>query len=402
MGTSGKAQATALLLAGVSLCLAAGCSSGGGGKKDRAAESSPARTTSAAPTGPPQRGERACAVKLPAGWRKALGDGEIDPAADGAREVLTAVGPGAAWAVVQSTDAGERTLQFVPESGERRDVAELGDPVEDQVDAADYDGRWLAYDLVRGRQAQSPWELVAWDAQSGKSKVVARADRDGEGQAVPGPFVQPVVRSGRVFWAQGIGGGKSAVYAEDLGKGGKRTTLYKGVADVPFAAGGVLVWPQAQGKGGTDIHLAAASLDSLKPAELPPPIARLRGVRVAGSDGRTWAWVGGKQGTELRVWRPGWKTPATLVADASEAVNGMDQVQVSGDLVTWRSTEAAWALDLRSRSYTRVTPQYGYAQARDDAIGVSYAEGEAKSAESTAVNAVVQAGELPALPRCER
>ncbi|NGN66964.1 hypothetical protein G5C51_24035 [Streptomyces sp. A7024] len=339
-------------------------------------------------------------MKLPAGWRTALGDGEIDAAED-AREVLTAVGPGAAWAVVQSTEGGERTLQFVPADGERRDVAELDDPVEDQVDAADYDGRWLAYDLVQGRQAQSPWELRAWDAETGKSKVVARADRDGKGQAVPGPFVQPVVRSGRVFWAQGTGGGKSAVYAEDLGKGGERHTLYEGVADVPFAAGGLLVWPQAKGAGGTDVRLAAASLDSLKPAKLPAPIAKLRGVRLAASDGRTWAWIGGAQGTELRVWRPGWKSPATLVADAPEAVNGMDQVQVSGDLITWRSTEAAWTLDLRSRSYTRVTPRYGYAQARDDAIGVSYAEGEAKSAEATAVNSVVQAGELPPLPRCK-
>lgn len=360
-------------------------------------------------------GDRACEVALPDEWSDALEDGRV-PVPEGERAVLTEVGPGAGWAVLQSSGpepgsgpVGERSV-VLREGDEEQPVMRLADPVEHQVGSADFDGRWLVFDVVEGRQVESPWTLYAWDATTGRRQTVAESRTAADGQsAVPGPFVQAMVRSGRLFWAQGTGGGRSAVYARDLSGGGERRTVYEGVVETPFAAGGLLVWLR-QGEspaGRPETRLAAVSADTLRRAELPGPIADLRNVRYVASDGRTWAWAGGDADRpRLYVWRTGWPEPLALVrAEGAGAVpepelGGIDQVQVTGEVVTWRTTEAAWALDLRSRSYTRVTPRYGYALARDGGLGVAYPEGEAKAAEAEDVIQLARTATLPPLPRC--
>lgn len=391
MGTFGStarksaiALSAALLLAGIS-----GCSSGDSDPEEKDTDGK----RSAPPTGAPTA-TRACAVKLPESWRKALGEGEIEPADEESREVLTEVGPGGAWTVLQSSSAEKREIALL--EGERQTVAELADPVEHQIGSADYDGQWLAYDIVEGRQLQSPWKLYAWDKASGKSEMIAEAALNRDGTAVPGPLIQVAVRSGRLFWAQGTGDGKSSVFAQDLGAGGERETLFEGVADTPFTAGGMLVWLQGD-QDGRQPRLAAVSQDTLKAAKLPPVIAKLRDIAGVASDGRTWAWVSGEQERKLMVWRTGWPKPLALVRGT---VGGVEQVQVSGDLVSWRSTEAAFALDLRSRSYTQVTPQYGYTTLRDGALGIAYVDGEAKDPGSQGVIQVARASQLEPLPRC--
>ncbi|WP_407560832.1 hypothetical protein [Streptomyces sp. 184] len=424
MGTSGEARPVVSRARGVVAALGAAvllagtpaCSSGGG---DGADDEGGSRTrTAAPPTGAPSGApvrDRACEVELPGGWSDALADGQV-PVPEGEQAVLTEVGPGAGWAVLQSSgtgDGGDGRSVVLREGGEPRPVMRLADPVEHQVGSADFDGRWLVFDVVEGRQLESPWTLYAWDATSGRRQAVAEAESAGDGQsAVPGPFVQAVVRSGRLFWAQGTGGGKSAVYARDLG-GGERRTVYEGVVDTPFAAGGLLVWlRQGESSGRPETRLAAVSMDTLRQAELPGPIAALRNVRYVASDGRTWAWAGGDaERQRLYVWREGWRKPLALVRgegagagavpEPEPELGGIDQVQVSGEVVTWRTTEAAWALDLRSRSYTRITPRYGYALARDGGLGVAYPEGEAKDPGATNVIQLTRASTLPPLPECD-
>ncbi|MEO3762904.1 hypothetical protein [Streptomyces sp. B5E4] len=419
MGTSGEPRPGALRARGVAaaalgaVVLLAGtpaCSSGGG---DGPREDSP---TAAPPTGAPVR-DRACEVGLPGGWSDALADGRV-PVPEGERAVLTEVGPGAGWSVLQSSGPapvagagpGEGRSVVLREGDAERRVMRLADPVEHQVGSADFDGRWLVFDVVEGRQLESPWTLYAWNATNGRREAVAEAESADDGKsAVPGPFVQAVVRSGRLFWAQGTGGGRSAVYARDL-DGGKRRTVYEGVVDTPFAAGGLLVWLRQSESpdGGPETRLAAVSTDTLRQAGLPGPIAALRNVRYVASDGRTWAWAGGDPDRpRLYVWREGWPEPLPLVrgGDAGPVtepeLGGIDQVQVSGEVVTWRTTEAAWALDLRSRSYTRITPRYGYALARDGGLGVAYPEGEAKAADAKDAIQLTRTAALPPLPPCD-
>ncbi|MFF9014207.1 hypothetical protein ACF09C_14730 [Streptomyces sp. NPDC014870] len=379
--SSAGARGLALLLTGI---LFAGCSSARSGP-----EPTPDRPSEPAPR--PSALAVACEVGLPADWRSALDAGELRTPA-GQRAVLTDTGPG--WTVVQLTGGDGRRAALVRAGGAPRTLLDLADPVEHQLLAADFDGRrWAAFAVLEGRTLDSPWSLYVFDAETGSSRRIARADR-------PGPLPQPVVRDGTVHWAQGVGGGKATVYAAPAAGGAPRA-LRTGVMDTPFAAGGLLVWRESAGSG---TRLAAVSLADGRPAALPAPLAALRDIRSVASDGGkggggTWAWVEGESAPRLMVWRTG-DARATAVVTASPAVDGMDQVRISGRLVTWRTPETAYALDLGSGSYARITPAYGYAQARDGALAVAYSVGNAKSADSRPVIQIVDAVRLPGLPRC--
>ncbi|MFD9035783.1 hypothetical protein ACFVZW_32265 [Streptomyces sp. NPDC059567] len=276
-----------------------------------------------------------------------------------------------------------------PEPAPPRTLLTLADPVEHQLLAADFDGRrWAAFAVLEGRTLDSPWSLYVWDATTGTSRRLARADR-------PGPLPQPVVRDGTVHWAQGVGDGKATVYAA-AAAGGAPRALRTGVMDAPFAAGDLLVWRESVGSG---TRLAAVSRTGARTAALPDALAALRDVRSVVSDGRTWAWVEGEAEPRLMVWRTGDARP-TAVVTTSPAVDGMDQLRISGRLVTWRTPETSYALDLDSGSYARITPAYGYAQARGGALAVAYSVGNAKTSGSRPVIQVVDATRLPGLPRC--
>lgn len=383
MGTSGNSSspvgartALTLLLAGI---LTAGCSSARPGPE-------PAPREPSAPAPRQTALSAACEVRLPASWSSALAAGELRAPA-GERAVLTDAGPG--WTAVQLTGDGQRRAALLRGTDAPRTLLTLTDPVEHQLLAADFDGRrWAAFAVLEGRTLDSPWSLYVWDATTGTSRRLARADR-------PGPLPQPVVRDGTVHWAQGVGDGKAAVYAA-AAAGGAARTLRTGVMDAPFVAGDLLVWRESVGSG---TRLAAVSRTGARTAALPDALAALRDVRSVVSDGRTWAWVEGETTPRLMVWRTGDARPAAVVT-ASPAVDGMDQLRISGRLVTWRTPETSYALDLGSGSYARITPAYGYAQARGGALAVAYSVGNAKTADSRPVIQVVDAGRLPGLPRC--
>ncbi|MFI2349153.1 hypothetical protein ACH492_19295 [Streptomyces sp. NPDC019443] len=114
----------------------------------------------------------------------------------------------------------------------------------------------------------------------------------------------------------------------------------------------------------------------------------------------TWAWIAGEQQPTLMVWRTGQPAPVAGVPGAAAAAEGIDQLRISGDLITCRTPEAAYALDLRSAAYSRITPRYGYAQARGGELAIAHSRGDAESAGSRSVIQVVRTDRPPRLPRC--
>ncbi|MEU8518446.1 hypothetical protein [Streptomyces sp. NPDC048577] len=397
MATSGRAFPLAggvfppaLLLTGV---LLTGCSSAGPGPAptpDAASATSASRSPQAtgSPSGPgPRTLAAACEVRLPAPWSSALAAGEVRTP-PGERAVLSDAGPG--WTAVQLTGSGRRRAALVEAGGgSPRTLLAFDDPVAHQLLAADYDGRrWAAFAVLEGRTLDSPWSLYVWDGTTGTARRLTHADR-------PGPLPRPVVSGGTVHWAQGVGDGEATVYAAPVA-GGEPRAVHTGVMDTPFAAGGLLVWRES---AGPTTRLSAVSLRGLRSAALPAPLAALRDLRSVVSDGTTWAWVAGETEPRLMVWRTGDARP-TAVVTTSPAVDGMDQLRISGRLITWRTPETSYALDLGSLSYTRITPAYGYAQAGDGALAVAYSLGDAKADGSRSVIQVVDAGRLPALPGC--
>lgn len=375
-----------MLCAGLVLAGLAGCT------PDRQPSARPAHSTARAEVSPssgPFMSGPACEVTLPGGWRSALAASEVKAPAD-AHAVLTEAGPDAQWVAVQLTDGPRRRAALIPSGGSPRTLLNFADPVEHQLLSADFDGRRAAFAVLEGRSLSSPWSLYVWDARSGKARRLARSTQ-------PGPLPQPVLHKGRVYWAQGLGGGEAAVLRASGDGSGKPRTLHTGVFDTPFAAGERLVWREGNAEG---TRLLALSLDTERPIALPGAIAELRDIRSAASDGRRWAWVDGEAEPRLRMWQQGVPAPTTAVTGAP-STEGADQLRVGGDLITWRTTEAAYALDLRASSYARVTPQYGYAQARSGTLAIAYSRGEAKSAQARAVIQVARADRLRRLPGCD-
>ncbi|MGW7365389.1 hypothetical protein ACWGI8_18595 [Streptomyces sp. NPDC054841] len=328
---------------------------------------------------------------MPDSWRSVLAAGEFRAPA-GERAVLTDVGPGARWTVVQLSGGRTRRAALVERSGAPRTLLTFTDPVEHQLLAADVsaDGRWTAFAVMEGRTLDSPWSLYLRDADGGTRRL-ARS-------TLAGPLPQPVVHDGAVFWAQGAGRGRATIFTVPVrppASGGAPRALHTGVLDAPFAAGGLLAWREADEDGRTT-RMAALSFDTLRPAPLPDVVARLRNVRSPASDGTTWAWIEGEQEPTLMVWRAGQPAPVAQLSGPPTA-EGIDQLRTSGELITWRTPEAAYALDLRTSAYTRITPQYGYAQARSGALAVAYNRGEAKGPDARSVIQVARADRLPRL-----
>ncbi|MDG4861188.1 hypothetical protein P8605_23940 [Streptomyces sp. T-3] len=384
MGTSGRYVAA--LCAGLVVASLAACG------PDRQPSARPAHSTAradAAPSPTPFTAGPACEVALPGGWRAALAASEVK-APDGARAVLTEAGPDARWVAVQLTEGKHRRAALIPSGDSPRTLLRFADPVEHQLLSADFDGRRAVFAVLEGRSLGSPWTLYVWDADSGKARRLARSTQ-------PGPLPQPVLHQGQVYWAQGLGGGKAAILRATADSSEKPRTLHTGVFDTPFAAGERLVWREGDAKG---TRLLALSLTTGRPTALPARLAKLRDIRSAASDGRRWAWVEGEAEPRLRMWQQGMPAPTTAVA-AAPSTEGADQVRVGGDLITWRTTEAAYALDLRASSYARVTPQYGYAQARNGTLAIAYSRGDAKSSQARAVVQVARTDRLPRLPGCD-
>ncbi|MER7819416.1 hypothetical protein [Streptomyces sp. NPDC096153] len=363
--------------------------------------SSHALPTGSVPTGsPPATVVRAaCEAPLPESWRSALAAGEFR-APTGQRAVLTEVGPRARWTVVQLSDGRSRRAAVVEDAEPPRTLLTFTDPVEHQLLAADVsaDGRWTAFAVLEGRTLDSPWSLYVQDAEGGMRRL-ARS-------TLPGPLPQPVVRDGSVFWAQGTGEGRATIFTSPVrppGSGDRAPApraLHSGVIDAPFAAGALLAWREA-GADGRSTKLSALSFATLRPAGLPGPLAALRDLRSPASDGATWAWIedeadGGEP--RLVVWRQGQSSPVARLSGAP-AAEGLDQLRISGELVTWRTPEAAYALDLRTSAYTRITPQYGYAQARAGTLAVAYNRDRTKGPGARSVIQVVRADRLPRLAK---
>ncbi|MFB7278513.1 hypothetical protein ACFCZV_15490 [Streptomyces hydrogenans] len=263
-----------------------------------------------------------------------------------------------------------------------------------QYGSVRFDGRWLVFEVSYDASDQNDWALYAWDSE-GRSEPfrVARHDR-----TLNGPFLFAYVQNGKAAWAESIPGGKNAIHLYDL-TAREDAVVHTGHTSPVFLAGDILGWREALGPK-DPVRVKAVSVGTGKPVELPPVVAGIRGTAHVSGDGRTWSWVSPDYQT-LYAWRPGWKESATI-AKAGEGEH-IDQMEVSGDLISWVGGEAVWAADLRSHSRTKLTPEYGSVVANGEAVLVSYMAGgftKDPGKQRGTDNYVIKPAELPPLPAC--
>jgi hypothetical protein len=256
-----------------------------------------------------------------------------------------------------------------------------------------FDGRWLIFMANHSQQLTGAWDLYAWDSQgSGTPHVIARDP----GTAANGPVEWPQVRNGKATWIQGMADGTQQVHLLDLATGQDKV-VHTGHLGASLFAGDLLVWTEALRANGP-VTLAAVSATTGAPATLPAPLAQARTApaTIAG-DGTTWAWTSADYRT-LYAWRTG--MPAAVVVSTADEDDAMDTVGVSGDVVTWTNSTATFAADLKTRSFTQVTKEYGSAVTNGDAVAVYYPLGDVKSPDLTYDAYVLKTSDLTGLPPC--
>ncbi|HEY3504168.1 MAG TPA: hypothetical protein VGN37_15465 [Actinocatenispora sp.] len=391
MGTSGR-RAAAL----AAVLLLAGC----GPVVDRpvadpaipeaSATPSPSTAPSASQSAAPAPGTDFCAVPLPAAWRQRLTAGRI-AVQPGETLTVHAVGDDGTTAIADSRLGDARTVLFVRD-GARREVLRMAD--RDQLYGAGFDGRYLVFSISHDPSDLSSWTLYAWDASTGgPPRLLARNAVDGAGHPAPGPMLYPVVADGVAAWTAGRPDGTTELHRYTLMTGADEV-VRAGHPGTPFLFGGELVWPEsARPDALTTLH--AVALDSGAPAELPAALAAIRGPAFIAGTGTAAAWVDPDVHT-LWVWRPTWPHPVRALRVAEG--RNLQWVRVAGDLVTWDDGTAQFGADLRTGSYARLTPRYGYTVADGDALAVGYAPA-AKSGGGDPPT-LVRVSDLPPLPAC--
>ena len=256
-----------------------------------------------------------------------------------------------------------------------------------------FDGRWLIFMANHSQQLTGAWDLYAWDSQGSAAPHVIASD---PGTAANGTVEWPQVHNGKATWIRGLADGTQQVHLFDLATG-RDEVVHTGHLGASLFAADLLVWTEALQANGP-VTLEAASATTGAPATLPAPLAQAQTAPATiASDGTTWAWTSADYRT-LYAWRAG--MPAAVVVSAVDDGDAMDTVGVSGDVVTWTNSTATFAADLKTRSFTQVTKEYGSAVTNGDAVAVYFPLGDVKSPDLTYDAYVLKTSDLSGLPQC--
>jgi hypothetical protein len=381
-----------------------GCSPSGDGH-DKADGTPTPRTsaTSSPPEGEPESSAspvpasaQFCKQEQPRAWKQEVRTGAIAVPADHGLILEESDGKESGY-FAQDVRDGRTELIWKRDGGTPMTLAKLPDPANNQFWNVRFDGRWVVFGINYDLKDSNNWKIFAWDSRGTRSPWLIA-----DNQKRPAPYLYLRLHRGKAAWVQGERSrsgrldGPKEIHLYDLTRG-KDSVVHSGHVAPAFFAGDLLVWPEAF-KPDEPTRLQAVSIISGRPAKLPPPIAGLRDLPSTASDGTTWAWASPDH-RSLYAWRADWESAIT-VGQAREG-DFYDAVAVVGNLVTWTGTEATWAADLRSHSFTRLTPQYGSAQGSHGRILVGYQKKLTKAGTPDQTSYMVQADRLPPLPTCE-
>jgi hypothetical protein len=333
-----------------------------------------------------------CPTALPAAWQAALAAHRVNRPGEIMRVVAAGEDGRQVFAEVGRPGSTHQLVRLDLASGDRVAVASIDGTA--QILAADFDGRYLAYSLLSSTTSLDSWVLYLWDSTSPAApQEISRNATDAAGQAVPGPYNFPIADRGRVFWPRGTLGGGDTINEYDTATGRQRV-VHTGHTTLPFRMGSWLVWPESDSPGALT-KLRGMSMDTAQPVALPPVMAAIAGPAAIDAGEESLAWVSTDR-TDLYVWHTSWQAPRRVLTTTSGF--SLDWPHVAGQLVTWTDTRAQFALDLRSGSYTQITPKFGSTHAWGPVLAIQFApeRNDVLAADVT----VVDTRTLPPLPRC--
>ncbi|GAA3236283.1 hypothetical protein GCM10010532_074590 [Dactylosporangium siamense] len=327
-----------------------------------------------------------CKVELPATWKQALTDGKVAHQKGEALQIVTAAEDGTLF--VDAFAAGTRSVQRI-RGGERTTVMRLADE-DAQVFDATFDGRWLVFSVQDEPTLDSTFGYYAWD-----SSGATPAHRIGQSTTKGGPWPNPVLLDGRAFWTISISESASQLHMTDLASGADKV-IREGIPNTPFRFGDLVAWNEMDPRYDAMTLVAATPATGAVvalPAELRTPVAR---PATFNGDQQTVVWAANQN--RLRVWRKGAPEPVTVIAHPPAGTR-VEWPSITGDHVGWDNGDAMLLGDLRTRSYTQVTPTAGSLVARNGVVIVGYAP-TGKDRHPVREWTVVKTSALPQLPAC--
>jgi hypothetical protein len=350
---------------------------------------------SVSPTSTPPSGQEStfCIVDLPDSWRSLLAQGRISlPGGDFAAFATAADGSEVFGGLKLEDWSG--VVSVTPQGSTTR-IRAFDNPATDGVIGGAFDGRWLVWSEGHSSTDWNDWDIRAWDSTSGQVIDIAAAPRVG-GATVQGPFVMPVVSQGKAAWVQANQSGQGEAHLYSLAERQDRV-LSEGNAGPPVVFwGSSLIWQELDIPGQLG-HLAMADVTTGEQLPPPEPLASVRHLGSLAASNELVAWTGDLH--SLSIWRPG--EPEARQIFTADMGDGVDWIAIAGDLVTWGGAETQWAADLRSRSVTRLTQQYGWRYTNGNALLVTQPIAEmAQTKGYVSEVEVVDATRLPPLPAC--
>ncbi|MGC9668043.1 hypothetical protein ACNTMW_15990 [Planosporangium sp. 12N6] len=333
-------------------------------------------------------------MPLPGAWQAAFSSHKVNK--PGERfDVLATSEDGKTIFAETGATGGQHELAMITDGGRRRTIQSYpASDAKSQVLGASFDGRYLAFTLMHSRASFDPWTLYVWDSVAGGSpKIIADNSGGDGGQGLPGPLNYPVGYQGKIVWVQAVPGDVVEIREYDTASG-QQKVVRRGHGATPFRMGSWLVWPESDAPGALTT-LRAIGLDTGQPVTLPPQMTAITGPGTISASDDTVVWASTDR-QDLYAWNTSWPQPRHLLTLKPGAGLNFDWPHVAGDLVTWTDIQAQFAGDLRTGSYTQITPQYGYTKVWGTSLNVGFAP----SANGEGDQVMIDTRTLPPLPTC--
>lgn len=269
---------------------------------------------------------------------------------------------------------------------------------DDQATAADSDGTYYAWIIDHSATSTSDWELWFWDAESRITARVASVPRT-EGRAAGGPYVYPVVEHGFLAWTQSTAGGDTEVHLFNL-RSKRDEIISRNHPGAPSFAWPFLLWTESI-QGGRPGHLRLFDVARHQSEELPAGLRDVTPAFLAGASGLI-AWVdalpAGYRTLRYSTMTPDAASPTTVVTAATGDYSEFPHI--AWPFIAWNSSTATLIADIRSHSYTQVSPEYGYANAHGSGLLIAYNDSRNGAASRSLTGIVLNTADLPQLTSC--
>jgi hypothetical protein len=338
VATSGKKAFAAVLL--VMMVWSSSCSAPPPppGPALQSSENAPAK-----PSAPASAvGRTPCFGHIPAAWTDAFRARSVETSADIGFEVDATAGDIGFGQYTSASESGVGELDL--STGRISHISPYTSRDAGGVGGMVVELPWLVWEQLDSSADLTNWSVHAWNKTTGESFVLATS-RQPDGTLAKGEQPLPVLRAGRVAWAQPIPSAASGIVRSEVRVVDLRTRQLSVVASgrvgSPVFAGPYLIWGTVEGNAAFSFN--AVDANTLKPATLPPQLGKPDSIgQLAGSaDYLVWS---NRDYTELVVWRIGSAHHDQF--SSHDGVHFFQFMKFAGQFLVWFGGGASSVLDL--------------------------------------------------------